>query len=108
MIRGFKFVNNPNNYRALSVAINYKYNTEKFDLLLDDTYEIKYNKKQKNFYEEKRPFYKKKHLNHIIINDLSSVCHVCKGCGWITNNNVNNVFNFGYEKCNLCNGTGFH
>ena len=108
MIRGFKFVNNPNNHRALSVAINYKYNTEKFDLLLDDTYEIKYNKKQKYFYEEKRPFYKKKHLNHIIINDLSSICHVCKGCGWITNNNVNNVFNFGYEKCNLCNGTGFH
>jgi DnaJ-class molecular chaperone len=108
MIRGFKFVNNPNNYRALSVAKNYKYNTEKFDLLLDDTYEIKYNKKQKYFYEEKIPFYKKKDLNHIIINDLSSVCHVCKGSGWITNNNINNGFNFGYEKCNLCNGTGFH
>ena len=105
MIKALKFINNPNHCRALSVAINYN---DDFYKIIDNNNEVKYNKKLKYFYEEKRPFYKKKHLDHIIANDLYSICHICKGCGWITNNNINNGFNFGYEKCNLCNGTGFH
>lgn len=105
MIKAFKFINNPIQSRALSVAINYN---NDFYKIIDNSNEIKYNKKLKYFYEEKKPFYTKKHLQHIIVNDLYSRCHVCKGCGWITNNNINNAFNFGYEKCDLCNGTGFH
>lgn len=69
---------------------------------------IKYNKQLKYLYEEKKAYYSKKHYNHIINNDLCCICHICKGCGWITNNNINNGLNFGYEKCYLCNGTGFH
>lgn len=108
MIKAVKFINNQNNCRTLSVALNYKYNTENFDMLLDDNYKIKYNKKLKYFYEEKKEFYSKKHLDHIIANDLCSICHVCKGSGWITNNNINNGLNFGYKICELCKGTGFH
>lgn len=106
MIKAFKFINKPNNYRQLSLAVNFS--NDDFYKTIDNNNEVKYNKKQKYFYEEKIPFYKKKHLDHIIANDLCSICHICKGCGWITNNNINNGFNFGYEKCNLCNGTGFH
>lgn len=108
MIKALKFINKPNNFRTLSVAVNYKYNTEKFDTLLDNTNEIKYNKKQKYFYEKKKSFYTKKHLDHIIANDLCSICHICKGSGWITNNNVNNGLNFGFTICQSCRGTGFH
>ena len=113
MIKNIKFLANKSFcYRQLSIARNYNYNynynyNNDFYKIIDNNNEVKYNKKFKYFYEEKKPFYKKKHL-HYIANDLGSICHICKGSGWITNNNINNVYNFGYDKCNLCNGTGFY
>lgn len=106
MIKALKFINKPNSYRQLSLAVNYCNND--FYKIIDESNEIKYNKKLKYFYEEKKSFYTKKHLDHIIANDLCSICHICKGSGWITNNNINNGLNFGYSICELCKGTGFH
>ena len=84
------------------MALNYKYNRQNFITLISDNKQLKY------FYEEKKLFYKQKHKVHTIENDLSCRCHVCKGSGWITNNNISNGFNFGYERCYLCSGMGFY
>ena len=107
MLKNIKFLANKNShYRRFSLAV--KYNNNNFCKLLDESNEIKYNKELKYFYEEKTPFYTKKHLDHIIANDLCSICHICKGCGWITDNNVNNGLNFGFKICKSCKGTGFN
>ena len=51
MIKALKFINNPNHCRALSVAINYN---DDFYKIIDNNNEVKYNKKLKYFYEEKK------------------------------------------------------
>ena len=48
MIKALKFINNPIHYRALSASINYN---DDFYKIIDESNEIKYNKKLNYFYE---------------------------------------------------------
>jgi len=89
----------------------------------DDLYEDKivYNKKNKNltktsephylsYYEDKKEFQK----NIESYSNSCSICQLCKGLGWITNNNPllnnNNIesldLQFSYTLCYKCIGKG--
>tara|TARA_Y100000389_G_C17201276_1_gene383778 strand:- start:251 stop:484 length:234 start_codon:yes stop_codon:yes gene_type:complete len=43
-----------------------------------------------------------------IKNNYCSICDLCKGYGYTKSNNLNIYFDFGYEKCYKCNGTGLN
>jgi DnaJ-class molecular chaperone len=65
--------------------------------------DYKYNKKYNLYYETLSINLNKKN----IYPETGNMCSKCKGCGWITNNKKNNGFNFGYDICKICRGTGY-
>jgi len=64
--------------------------------------------KQENLEIENKNLVIIKYLKNNIKNDPCSICDLCKGYGYIKINNLNNYFDFGYEKCYKCNGTGLN
>tara|TARA_B110000971_G_C19776474_1_gene393287 strand:- start:119 stop:379 length:261 start_codon:yes stop_codon:yes gene_type:complete len=69
--------------------------------------EYKYNKKYNMYYERVKINLNKKEIVNNIYPEPGNMCSKCKGCGWITNNKINNGFNFGYDICKICRGTGY-
>lgn len=69
--------------------------------------EYKYSKKYNLYYETHNINLNKKNIINNIYPETGNMCSKCKGCGWITNNKKNNGFNFGYDICKICRGTGY-
>lgn len=69
--------------------------------------EYKYSKKYNLYYETHNINLNKKNIINNIYPERGNMCSKCKGCGWITNNKKNNGFNFGYDICKICRGTGY-
>ena len=70
-------------------------------------HEYKYSKIYNIYYETNKINLNKKQILNNIYPDTGSMCTKCKGCGWITNNKINNGFNFGYDICKVCRGSGY-